>query len=327
MAYEYITKYDSPNYSPGRPAGKVDGIVIHYWDDPAKKPSFMGVVNWLCRRNGTSSAHYVAEAQKVACLVSPNDRAWHAGPSANPRKIGIECNPRMTAGDLETVAELIANLRKTYGNLPLQPHKKYMNTSCPGAYEGQLTWLSNRANEILAGKPSTSTPSVTKPTTTPTTGGKSIDTLAQEVIAGKHGNGAARQKSLGSQYAAVQKRVNEILAGSKTAQSTANKVPGASASLDQVARDVINGKYGNGAARTTALTKAGHNATAVQNRVNQMLGATAATPKGSKSIDTVAREVIRGDYGNGSERKRLVEAAGYNYTSVQARVNQILGGK
>lgn len=325
MAYQYLTQYDSPNFSVGRPAGAPNVIVVHYWDDPAKKPSFMGVVNWLCRKGGNSSAHYIAEAGKVACIVAPKDRAWHAGPGGNPRGIGIECNPRMTAGDLETVAELIANLRKAYGNLPLKPHKSYMNTSCPGSYEGQLGWLSNRANQIMKGLPSTSTPSVTKPTTT--TGGKSIDTLAQEVIAGKHGNGAARQKALGSQYAAVQKRVNQILAGSKTAQQTVAKAPGASASLDAVARDVIAGKYGNGNARMSALKRAGHNATAVQNRVNQMLGVSASTPKRSKSIDQVAREVIRGDYGNGATRKRLVEAAGYNYTSVQARVNQILGGK
>ena len=322
MAYQYLTQYDSPNYSPGRPAGAPNVIVIHYWDDPAKKPSFMGVVSWLCREGGNSSAHYIAEAGRVACIVAPKDRAWHAGPGGNPRGIGIECNPRMTAGDLETVAELIANLRKTYGNLPLKPHKAYMNTSCPGAYEGQLTWLSNRANQIMGGKPATAPPVVSKPTAPAT--GKSIETLAQEVIAGKYGTGAARQNALGSQYAAVQKRVNEILAGSKTAQSTANKVPGASADLDQVARDVINGKYGNGAARTEALTKAGHNAAAVQARVNAMLGATSATPKGSKSIDTVAREVIRGDYGNGAERKRLVEAAGYNYAAVQNRVNQLV---
>ncbi len=39
---------------------------------------------------------------------------------------------------------------------------------------------------------------------------KSIDELAQEVLAGKHGNGQARVKSLGDKYEAVQKRVNEL---------------------------------------------------------------------------------------------------------------------
>ena len=40
---------------------------------------------------------------------------------------------------------------------------------------------------------------------------KSIDELAQEVIAGKHGNGDARKQALGSRYDEVQARVNEIL--------------------------------------------------------------------------------------------------------------------
>ena len=152
MAYKYITKHTSPNRSKGRPAGKPNKIVIHYWDRPEVKPKFDGVVSWLCRPNGTSSAHYVVEAGKVACLVSPNDRAWHAGALGNPRGIGIECNPRNTAGDRETVAELIADLREAYGNLPLKPHKAYMNTSCPGNWVNYLDWLSDRANQILAAR-------------------------------------------------------------------------------------------------------------------------------------------------------------------------------
>ena len=40
---------------------------------------------------------------------------------------------------------------------------------------------------------------------------KTIDELAQEVIAGKYGNGEDRKKALGSRYDEVQARVNEIL--------------------------------------------------------------------------------------------------------------------
>lgn len=46
--------------------------------------------------------------------------------------------------------------------------------------------------------------------------GKSIDTLAHEVIAGKYGSGDARKKALGDKYQKVQARVNEILNGSAT---------------------------------------------------------------------------------------------------------------
>lgn len=43
-----------------------------------------------------------------------------------------------------------------------------------------------------------------------------------------------------------------------------------------------------------------------------------------KSIDEIAKEVIAGKWGNGSERKSKLEAAGYDYTAVQARVNKMM---
>ena len=46
------------------------------------------------------------------------------------------------------------------------------------------------------------------------------------------------------------------------------------------------------------------------------------TPK--KTVDELAREVIRGDWGNGAERKNRLTAAGYDYSAVQKRVNELL---
>ena len=46
--------------------------------------------------------------------------------------------------------------------------------------------------------------------------------------------------------------------------------------------------------------------------------------KNKKSVDAIAREVIRGDWGNGDERKRKLTAAGYDYSAVQKRVNELL---
>lgn len=45
-----------------------------------------------------------------------------------------------------------------------------------------------------------------------------------------------------------------------------------------------------------------------------------------KTIDEVAREVINGKWGSGEDRKKRLTNAGYNYSEVQARVNQILKG-
>ena len=42
-----------------------------------------------------------------------------------------------------------------------------------------------------------------------------------------------------------------------------------------------------------------------------------------KSIDTVAREVINGKWGNGADRKKRLTKAGYDYNAVKKRVNEI----
>lgn len=49
-----------------------------------------------------------------------------------------------------------------------------------------------------------------------------------------------------------------------------------------------------------------------------------ASSTAKKSVDTIAREVIRGDWGNGDERKKKLTASGYDYSAVQKRVNELL---
>ena len=55
-------------------------------------------------------------------------------------------------------------------------------------------------------------------------------------------------------------------------------------------------------------------------------GTVEETPKTSstKSVDEIAKEVIRGDWGNGEERKQKLTAAGYDYSVIQKKVNEIL---
>ncbi len=54
--------------------------------------------------------------------------------------------------------------------------------------------------------------------------------------------------------------------------------------------------------------------------------AVAADPEPvKKSIDEIAREVIQGKWGNGTDRKKRLTAAGYDYDEVQKMVNKLLG--
>ena len=49
-----------------------------------------------------------------------------------------------------------------------------------------------------------------------------------------------------------------------------------------------------------------------------------ATTAGKKDVDTIARDVIAGKWGNGKERKLRLTAAGYSYKDIQKRVNELL---
>lgn len=46
-----------------------------------------------------------------------------------------------------------------------------------------------------------------------------------------------------------------------------------------------------------------------------------------KTVDEVAREVIKGKWGVNPQRKKDLEAAGYNYNEVRDRVNQLMARK
>ena len=90
-------------------------------------------------------------------------------------------------------------------------------------------------------------------------------------------------------------------------------------SNEQLADEVINGKWGNGVDRKNRLTAAGYNYEAVQAIVNERLG-----KSNLKSLDEIAREVVRGKWGNGSERVKKLTAAGYDAKAVQSRVNDLM---
>lgn len=92
----------------------------------------------------------------------------------------------------------------------------------------------------------------------------------------------------------------------------------------EIANEVIKGVWGNGAERKQRLTAAGYNYTEIQNEVNRLVS---NKPIQNKKSDTeIAKEVIKGLWGNGAERKSKLTAAGYNYSKVQSIVNSMLKG-
>ena len=180
---------------------------------------------------------------------------------------------------------------------------------CPAPYVASSKWAALKAR-ITSGATIPSVGETSAPSGT-------VAELARRVIAGEFGNGDARRAALGSRYSEVQAEVNRILAGGSG--GGAAQAPAAD-DVDDLARRVIAGEFGNGTARKAAL---GDRYAEVQARVNEMLGAGGSSggSSGGADVDALARAVIRGDYGNGAERKRRL---GSLYDAVQARVNEML---
>lgn len=104
-------------------------------------------------------------------------------------------------------------------------------------------------------------------------------------------------------------------------------------SLEAIAREVMNGAWGNGSDRANRLTKAGYDYQAVQAKVNELYGIpNASKPTTAKKTNAqIALEIYNGtcsdprwsDWGNGGTRVSRLQQAGYDPLAVQAEVNKL----
>ena len=277
--------------------------------------------------NGNSRAaswHWQVDDTEAIQSYLHTARCWHAGDGAgdgNNNSIGMEICINSDGNfkkAVQNAAELVAKIMRDE-KIPLSrvvQHNNWSGKNCPRQIRNGrdgITWavflnmVADAYAELTGGATSKPTPPQPKP------GNKSVSTLADEVIAGLHGNGDARKRSLGDKYSAVQAEVNKRLSGS------GSKAPARETkSIEQLAREVIDGKHGNGDARKKSL---GSNYSAVQKRVNEILGGTNGGTKRSKSISELASEVILGKHGNGAQRRKSL---GSRYAAVQAEVNRRL---
>ena len=96
--------------------------------------------------------------------------------------------------------------------------------------------------------------------------------------------------------------------------------PEVTKSIDELAKEVIEGKWGVGEERKKKL---GSLYDDVQTKVNEILKVNISRTN-LKSINEIVNEVIDGEWGNGTERKRRLTEAGYDYNEIQKRVNIML---
>ena len=314
MAYSILFKQCGSDHMTRGRSRAIDRIVVHF---TATLASARNNATYFARNEGQgASAHYFVDdiTPEIYQSVAEGDTAWHAGDwQMNCRAIGIEvvsAGEDFSATEVEKLGWLVRKLMAKYGIGASGVIRHYDVTGklCPAPYVAASKWAALKAaitGGVVSGGTTSAAPSGT------------VAELARRVIAGEFGNGDARRAALGSRYDEVQAEVNRILAGGSG--GGAAQAPAAD-DVDDLARRVIAGEFGNGAARKAAL---GDRYAKVQARVNEMLGAGGSSGGSSDGadVDALARAVIRGDYGNGAERKRRL---GSLYDAVQARVNEIL---
>ena len=321
----------SPNHS-GQRTHSIDRITPHCVVGQCSVETLGNIMYPTSRQ---ASCNYgIGPDGRVGMYVEEKNRSWCSSSNANDqRAITIECasdtfhpyamNDKVYATLITLCTDIcrrngkkkllwFADKNKSLAYSPKQDemvltvHRWFANKSCAG------DWLYSRLGDVAA-KVTVNLSSASTPTTTPSTS-KTTEEVAKEVIAGKWGNGEDRKQRLtaaGYNYSLIQAKVNELM-GAKTTVS--------SKSIDELAREVIQGKWGNGEERKNRLISAGYDYSAVQAKVNELMGGI----KSTKSVDQLAREVIYGYWGNGQDRKNRLTAAGYDYSAVQNRVNELL---
>lgn len=129
---------------------KPTAITIHHWGNDGQR--FENVCDWLSTNTMPTSAHYVVEDGRIACLASPERATFHAGSTpGNGSSVGIEMIPELgNGGSLDTLIQLVYELEKTYGSMRIYIHKEWQNTACPGRYEAKRAEIISRVNAMHA---------------------------------------------------------------------------------------------------------------------------------------------------------------------------------
>lgn len=353
MGYSSLVEYIriSPNKTSPRDHA-IDTITIHCM---AGNLSIETCANVFAPSSRQASSNYgVGSDGRIGCYVDEADRSWCSSNRANDMRAitievandgGADTGWHVSEAAMRSLIKLGADVCKRNNisklvwsdskddrinhrnGCNMTVHRDFANKSCPGDYlMSQMSYIASEVNKLSGASGSSSVSGVVNSNPTPN---KTLDEVANEVIRGDWGNGSERKERLeaaGYIYSAVQAKVNELLGSPSSgdiSKPAPEPEPTPSYSIDEVAQAVIRGDYGNGSERREKLEAEGYNYSEVQSRVNELYngGSVSSTP--SKSIDTIAREVIRGDWGNGSDRKARLKAAGYNYSEVQARVNAL----
>lgn len=284
--------------------------------------SLINLVADICKRNGIKELKWKADKSLIGQVDKQNMTVhrWFAATAcpgeylySRMGQIAQEVNKKLGIGT--TTTNQMYRIRKTWKDAASQigAYTNFDNAkrACKDGYyvfdsKGNIIYPEQKQEAAPA-------PAPTK---------KSVQEIAAEVWAGKWGNGAIRKQRL----EAAGYNYNEVQRAVEAYKKTPTPAP-VKKSNEKIAAEVLAGKWGNGQDRKNRLTAAGYDYATIQNIVNGKKPSPAPAPT-KKSNAEIAKEVWAGKWGNGTDRRKRLEAAGYNYAAVQAEVEKIIkGGK
>lgn len=306
----------SPNHS-GKRTHSIDRITPHCVVGQLSAESICGCFTSTSRQ---ASCNYgIGTDGRVSLCVEEKNRSWCSSSSANDqRAVTIECASDKTAPYAmnskvyDSLVKLCTDICKRNGKkkllwlgskskalnyspksdeMVLTVHRWFANKSCPG------DWLYSRLDD-LAEKVTKNLSGTTTSTTTTTTTTKK-DTLYRVQVGAysvKNNADVQLKKVKATGFDTYMVKVGGLYKIQVGAYS----------------------KKENAEAMQKKLKAKGYDSFITTE------SGSAVTTTSKKSIDTIAREVIRGDWGNGAEREKKLKAAGYDYVAVQKRVNELL---
>ncbi len=302
----------SPNRTSPRKA-TIDTITIHCVVGQCSVETLGNVFAPTSRQ--ASSNYGVGVDGRIGMYCEEKDRSWCSSNAANDhRAITIEVasdtthpyavNDKAYAGMLDLVTDickrngikkLVWSENKTdrvnhRNGCNMTVHRDYANKSCPGDYlYSRMAQIASEVNKRL-GSINTSTESEK-----PTTGDSGVLYRVQTGAFSKKANAdamLAQVKAKGfDTYMVKVGKLYKIQVGAFAQKS-------------------------NAISMASKLKAAGFS-TYITTEQGQAVSAE------KKTVDEIAREVIQGKWGNGADRKKRLEAAGYSYAEVQAKVNKL----
>lgn len=319
----------NPCYTAGRKI-TVKGLMLHSVGCP--QPSALVFVNnWNKSTYDRACVHAFIDGNTgviYQCLPWSH-RGWHGGGASNNTHIGVEmCEPaciKYTSGSnftcsdtatakavvkrtYEAAVELFAFLCKEYGLNPLEDgviisHREgHARGIASNHGDPEHLWNGLKMGYTMDGFR------------------KAVAAAMQPAQETKPATPAEPAKTLYRvQTGAFSKKANATALADKLKKAGFDTYIVQSGSLYKVQVGAYSVKA-NASAMAEKLKKAGFD-TYITTKGGT---AVAAEAPAKKSVDEIAREVIAGKWGNGATRKQKLTAAGYDYSAVQKRVNELL---